>query len=226
MKYLILTLVLSITSAHAQLQKGLEAISGDPSPVATCEDCADDPTCPQNLMRDVLNSPMTFMGREIMPGSNQNYSCVYRGATAYIIYGNCMGSKREGAATDIKIMPFTGGMISFYVENSSQVNTPISTMQRSQYDSTWRVSFQPSPATGTLNMAGVKSVLESANTRTSGGCYVGASMGAQDMAHRGACYGGYQNETWMSSARDFWQNPGTEWPQTLQRLRTTVTRSY
>lgn len=226
MKYLIFGLLLSLTSAHAQLQKGLEALSGDPSPVATCEDCADDPSCPQNLVRDVLNGPLTFMGRDLLPGSDQNRSCVFRGATAYVIYTNCMGNKREAPATDIKVIPFTGGMISFYIENSSQQNSPISTLQRSQYDSTWRVSMQPTPPTGTLNMDGVKSYLQSATTRMGGGCFVGASMGAQDMAHRGACYGGYQNETWMSSARDFWQNPGAEWPQTLQRLRTTVSRSY
>lgn len=226
MKYLILTLVLTITSAHAQLQKGLEVLSGGAAPVAECEDCSDDPSCPQNLVRDVLNGPLTFMGRDLLPGSDQNRSCVFRGPTAYVIYTNCMGNKREAPATDIKVIPFTGGMISFYVENSSQLNTPISTLQRSQYDSTWRVSFQPTPATGTLNMDGVKSYLQSATTRMGGGCFVGASMGAQDMAHRGACYGGYQNETWMNSAREFWQNPGDQWTPTLQRLRTTVSRSY
>ncbi len=226
MKYLILTLIFTITSAHAQLTKGLEVLSGDPSPVVKCEDCADDPSCPQNLMRDVLNGPLTFMGRDLLPGSDQNRSCVFRGPTAYVIYTNCMGSKREAAATDIKVIPFTGGMISFYIENSSQVNTPISTMTRAQYDSTWRVSIQPTPVTGQLNMDGIKDYLRTASTRMGGGCYVGNSMGAQDMSHRGNCYGGYQNQAWMSQAVDFWQNPGAQWPQTLQRLRTTVNGSY
>lgn len=207
----------------AQNLPNLDQVAAGPR-VECDEECTE--SCPQNIVRTVLNGNLTFMGRDLLPGSDQNRSCVFRGETAYVIYRNCMGNKHEAPATSITVIPFSGGSIDFYVENSGTNNGAISTMPRSQYDSTWRVSLANTPAPGQLNMDGVKSYLRTSQSAMRGGCYVGGTGGAQNLSARGACYGGFQNPQWLSSAESFWRDPGPNWNQTLQRLRTKVSSSY
>lgn len=223
--FIILSLLLSTVSSFA-VEDSLKVLERNQvGPEVTCENCSDQTNCPQKIVDQLLNGELTFMGRDLLPGSDQNRSCVFRSATAYVIYRNCMSNKREAPATSISVIPFTGGMIDFYVENSSQLNEPISTLQRSQYDSTWRVSLAQTPVPGQLNMDGIKTYLRNAQSRQSG-CYVGNSMAAQDMSQRGACYGGARNPQWLSDAEAFWKNPGPDWTRTLQHVRRRVNASY
>lgn len=224
MKTLIL-FSLFVTPLFAQNFDVLNQAANGPDPL-NCEECADTPDCPQTILKDVLNGNLTFMGRELLPGSDQNRSCVFRGATAYVIYTNCMGNKREAAATDITVLPFTGGKISFYIENGREPR-PISTLSRSDYDSSWRVSIEDTPATGQLNMQSLITHLRNTQSPTNRrGCYVGDSFGARNPSATGKCYGGYSNPRWVSAAEKFWVDPGPEWSGTLQRLRQKVISSY
>lgn len=220
---IILSLFFTISSSFAQ--NSFKVLEGQVGPEVTCDTCSDQVNCPQKIVDQLLSGQLTFMGRDLLPGSDQNRSCVFRSETAYVIYRNCMSSKREAPATSISVIPFTGGYIDFYIENSSRLNDPISTLQRSQYDSTWRVSYGATPPPGQLNMEGIKTYLRNAQNRR-GGCYVGDSMGAQNMSQRGQCYGGVQNPTWLSDAEAFWRNPGPDWQRTLQHVRSRVNASY
>ncbi|MFL5783503.1 MAG: hypothetical protein ACJ76H_02765 [Bacteriovoracaceae bacterium] len=221
--FIFLSSIFLATNAFA-LKEELKTIeAGQVGPQVSCDSCSDQVNCPQRIVEQLRTGKLTFLGRDLLPGSDQNRSCVFRSESAYIIYRNCMGNKHEAPATSIAIIPFTGGMIDFYIENSSQVTDPISTLQRSQYDSTWRVSYSPTPAPGELNMEGIKTYLKAPHAS---GCYVGDSMGAQNMASHGNCYGGYKNSEWVTDAESFWKNPGPEWSRTLQQLRTKVSASY
>jgi hypothetical protein len=181
---------------------------------------------PQNIVKSLMNGKLTFMGRDLLPGSDQNRSCVFRNETAYVIYRNCMGSKREAPATSITVIPFNGGSVDFYIENSGRNNGAISSMTRSQYDSTWRVSLANTPPPGNLNMDGVKAYLQASVSMTRGGCFIGSTGEAQNLSSKGACFGGYQNRQWLSDAEAFWREPGSSWGQSLEKLRTHVNNSY
>jgi len=229
MKTLItLSLLLCVSSSFA-VEDSLKVLEQNQvGPEVTCENCSDQTNCPQKIMDQLLNGELTFMGRDLLPGSDQNRSCVYRSATAYVIYRNCMGSRREAPATSISVIPFTGGMIDFYIENSSRQNAAISSLRRDQYDSSWTVSIKNTPAPGQLNLEGVKTYLRDASSPSfrGGGCYVGGSMAAQNMSTRGNCYSGYSNPNWVRDAEAFWRNPGPDWQRTLQHLHRKVSTSY
>jgi hypothetical protein len=80
-------LSLLVTPLFAQDFSVLNRAASGPSAM-NCEDCGDSANCPQNIVKDVLNGNLTFIGRDLLPGSDQNRSCVFRGATAYVIYTN------------------------------------------------------------------------------------------------------------------------------------------
>jgi hypothetical protein len=137
-----------------------------------------------------------------------------------------MGCKKEAAATDITVIPFSGGRITFYIENGQQPGA-ISTLSRSQYDSSWRVSLEDTPAPGQLDLNGIKSYMTQIQAPAGRrGCYVGDSFGARNPSATGHCYGGYSNPEWVKQAESFWVDPGPQWTSTLQRLRQKVISSY
>jgi hypothetical protein len=176
---------------------------------------------PQDALRDINSGKLTFMGRDLFPGSDQNRTCVYKSDKAYILYYNCMSSKKEAPATDIEIISFDGGVIRFYVENG-QNPAPISTLPRSAYDSSWTVSLNPGPPPGSIGIAGLKAYKEKVNPSSSGGCSVGKAFGAQNMNTKGFCYGGYKSPEWMPVAESFWKEPGEDWYAVKKYLRKTV----
>lgn len=175
---------------------------------------------------DAMKGPLTFLGRDLFPGSDQNRTCVYKSATAYILYGNCMASKKEAAATDITVIDFKGGTTHFYIENGH--DGAISGMTRSQYDSTWTIDYIPTREPGTLNVNGLKDYMESYSmiNNKGGACFIGGSFKAQDMSSRTQCYGPIKGSAkaseWGNGAESFWRDPGQKWYDTLKSLRKTI----
>lgn len=206
---------------------GLQNLKLDP----VCETCeaqkaseaapSNGPYSPEDALKDINSGKLTFLGRDLFPGSDQNRTCVYKSDKAYILYNNCMSSKKEAPATDIEVISFDGGVIRFYVENG-QNPAPISTLPRSAYDSAWTVSFSPGPATGNIGIAELKAYKEKVTPSKSGGCSVGNAFGAQNMDTKGFCYGGYKSPEWTAGAERFWKEPGEEWLKAKQLLRKTV----
>lgn len=176
---------------------------------------------PTEALIDINSGKLVFMGREIFPGSGQNYTCVYRSETAYILYNNCMASKKESAATDIEVISFKGDIASFYVLNG-KLTTPVSTITRAEYDMSWRISVTGSPAvTDKLTVADLKKHKE-IHTEVSGGCSIGSTFKAQDMTSKAFCFGGVKNPTWIEAGEQFWKEPTEDWYTTLKYLRKVV----
>lgn len=236
MKKLILCLPILFTSIafaqdYADVIKQLQKINNKPIAVdAECNTCDADALSnavgPANAVEQVFAGKLTFIGRDLFPGSDQNRTCVYKSDTAYILYHNCMSSKEEAAATDIDIIDFNGGITHFYIENSH--TNPISEMTRSQYDSTWTVDFMRSSPPGNLNLAGLKNYMEANSTMNNkgGACFIGGSFGAKDPSKRTQCYGPIKDtpiaQQWGQSADAFWKDPGQKWYDALKHLRKTV----
>lgn len=238
MKKLILCLPLFFTSLsfaqdqdYTQILKQLQKINSKPVAVdAECNTCDADAMAksvgPQNAVEQVFSGKLTFVGRDLFPGSDQNRTCVYKTDTAYVLYHNCMSSKKEAVATDIDIIDFNGGITHFYIENKE--SSPISEMKRSNYSSTWTVDFKQSAPPGNLNMAGLKNYMDShsAMNSKSGACFVGGSFKAQDMSVLTQCYGPIKSspvaQQWGEAADEFWREPGSKWYDALKLLRKTV----
>lgn len=229
-KLILLNFLLVSSTAMALTPRDYLKKMGSPSfldPSADCYSCQQNGSqhyTPQQALEDINSGKLTFLGRDLFPGSDQNRTCVYKSETAYILYNNCMSSKKEAPATDIEVISFNGGIMKFYIENG-KIPDPISTLQRSQYDSTWTVSYLKSEPPGNLSVNDLKSYKEKFNTSTTGGgCYVGGSFQAQNMSEKGNCYGNLRGKAddWISSSERFWKSPGEDWYKTLKYLRKTV----
>lgn len=239
-KSILLSLVLVSSTSFAQtagdVVKQLQSLQKNLNLDPVCNTCEEVKPAPSNAPSggvgpasalDLMSGPLTFLGRDLFPGSDQNRTCVYKSATAYILYGNCMSSKKEAAATDITVIDFNGGMTHYYVENK-ETEPAISLRDRSQYDSTWTVDYIPSDAPGTLNVNGLKSYMESYSmiNNKKGACFIGGSFKAQDMSVRSQCFGAVKGTAtaseWSENADSFWRQPGQKWHDTLKSLRKTV----
>lgn len=149
-KLILLSLLLANSVAFAQsakdVVKQLQSLQSDVKLDAVCETCEAQqlalPT-PQQVIKDINSGKLTYLGRDLFPGNDQNKTCVYKSDTAYILYNNCMASKKECLATDIEIIPFNGGIVRFYIENNKNVG-PISTIKRDSYDMNWSISSEAS----------------------------------------------------------------------------------
>lgn len=176
---------------------------------------------PIDALKDINAGNLTFMGREIFPGSGQNYTCVYRSDNAYILYNNCMASKKESQATDIEVIAFNGDIASFYVLNKTN-HLPVSALPRADYDMSWRVSATESPpVSNKLTVADLKKHREKYSA-VSGGCSIGSTFKAQDMDSKAFCIGGINNPEWKVEAENFWKAPSDDWYTTLKKLRKVV----
>lgn len=229
-KLILLNLILFSVTSFAQRPRDFLKKMNNPSfldPTAECHSCQEASSehyTPQEALKDINSGKLTFLGRDLFPGSDQNRICVYKSETAYILYNNCMSSKKEAPATDIEVISFNGGIMKFYIENNKTPG-PISENRRNQYDSTWTVSYLKSDFPGDLSVNDLKSYKEKFNTSTTGGgCYVGGSFQAQNMNEKGNCYGNLRGkaDAWLSSSETFWKNPGEDWYKTLKHLRKTV----
>lgn len=175
---------------------------------------------PVEALKDIQAGKLTFLGRDLFPGSDQNKTCVYKSDTAYILYNNCMANKKESPATDIEVISFKGGITSFYVQNK-QAGIPVSTMTRASYDMTWRISLTPTPPAGPMNIQELKKFKEKYDA-TDGGCFIGSTFKAQDMSSQVQCYGGVKSPEWVEAAEKLWQEPGDDWYNAKKYLRKVV----
>ena len=178
---------------------------------------------PQQALIDLNAEDLKFVGRELMPGSGQNRSCLFQNSKVIVIYDNCMSSKKEAPVTGIKIISKRGGEMEFYVENASSGS--VSKMTRSQYDSTWRISYSDSnpPAASTVN--GVKKYMQD-NEVNQKFCYIGESFKANVEA-QATCSAAiaFDKTKWTNSAESFWQNPPEAWYTTQTKLRKLVEKA-
>jgi hypothetical protein len=173
---------------------------------------------PLEAVHDINNGRLTYMGRDLFPGSFHNSSCVYKSDSAYVIYNNCPLSKLEAPATDIEVISFKGGLIRFYIENESA--RAVSKLTRAQYDSTWTVEFTMSKVPGNLSVKGLMDYKEDVYNGNDPVCYVGESFEALNFETKGKCLGNNPiGITWLPGAEAFWREPGEAWYSTKKYLR-------
>jgi hypothetical protein len=223
MKALIL-LVLFVTFAvlaqtPEEAARNLEVLI-DPSPEVTCDKHL---MTPDEALAE-LNSPdKTWIGRKNLYGHDQNYTCIYKTTKAYILYHNCMSNKRETNALDIEVIPFTGDIFGFAMENN-QIGVP-STLKRSQYNMNWQVSIQVTDPPGrNLSVDQLNSFLS--KDPLNGSCFVGGTFKARDMSLKAQCSDRIKNANtaeWEEKATSFWREPKEAWYQALKESRRRMT---
>ncbi len=235
MKIFFLCATLTISSVHAQdlkeSVKSLESIEkvakNNSAPCLTCTVAGAPPESmytPQQALADINAGQLKFIGRDLIPGNDQNKTCVFKTERAYVLYNNCMANRREAPATDIEVISFDGTIVRWYVENYSNLER-ISRLQRSQYDGTWSISSIPSIAPGpNMNLAQLKAYKAGIVSNYDGACWIGRTGGAKDLTSKASCYGTVKNaqSTWAPEGESFWLNPPASWVSTHQVLRKLV----
>lgn len=177
---------------------------------------------PEQALADINNGELTFVGRDLF----QNYeerSCVYKSATAFVIYHNCMADRREHPITNVEVISFTGQSMRFYVENT-EARPEISTLTRAAYDNTWSMSFkQGAPIAAGASLADLKTHHAKLEEDFSGSCWIGESGGAKANG-QGKCMGSLasQQSGWAQSSESFWREPSAAWVTTKRMLREKV----
>lgn len=195
------------------------------APCPTCElgKISSEPSIviPQEALSEINSGSLQFIGRDLFPGSDQNRTCVFKTDKAYVLYYNCMSSKKEAPATEIEVISFSGGITRYYVENLG-ASDKISKIPRTQYNGTFTVSYLPSPAPGSIGISGLKAYKgKYIEGQTGGGCWIGSVGKAQDMSQQASCHGNLKpiQSQYISDTESFWRDPGSEWIPTLQKLR-------
>lgn len=220
---LLLTLV-SFAQSNQDLARQLEVLN-NPAPEVTCSTC--DPvkhlTTTDEALAELNDPAKTFLGRKNLYGHDQNYTCVYKTARAYVLYHNCMGSRRENNALDFEVIPFDGNIVGFSMENNN-IGLP-STLRRNQYNMNWQVSLEEREAPGpNLNVDQLNAFL--AADPLSGSCYIGGTFKAQDLSLKAQCSDRIKNadtENWKKKATEFWLNPGDSWYNAIRESRRRMT---
>lgn len=213
------------TSADCPPEKSMTPpIPPVPTPVSqtassVCQNCYS----PQMAMEDINSGNLKMLGRAIMPGSGQNYSCFFENERAYVVYDNCMGNRKEAPALDFKVISKKGGRVTFYLE-SFGADAKNSKLERSKYTGTWTIGYSPSAPPGVLDINSVKPYISSFEDSHAGGCYVGASFEAASKDPKTGCYGtaGDFAAEWLPKAQDFWKDQGPTWLPTQAKLRKLV----
>ncbi len=191
---------------------------------STCDEMAKKLYTPQDAIKDIKSGKLVFMGRDTFPKHALNKSCVYKSDRAYIIYNNCLSSKKESAQSTIDVISFDGDIVSFNIFNSGKIeNQQYSMLSRSEYDFTWTVSSTKSSKPGNLNVNQLKTYIK--NSEYNKFCTIGSMGKAQDMSSKVYCEKGISDASWMAAGESFWKNPGSEWQQTLQYLKNAVLNS-
>jgi hypothetical protein len=186
--------------------------------IESCPDCFS----PQMALADLNSSTLKFMGRDLMPGHDQNRSCVFENEKVYVAYHNCTGNRKEAPALDFEVISKNGGKVGFYLETTGAQKNSLT--PRSKFDGTWTVNFSPTAAPGKLTMNGMKAFIEGLDTHDLGGCFVGESFKGASPEAKVKCYGdlGDKGLSWGTSAEAFWIDPGTSWLPTQAKLRKLV----
>ena len=223
MKIILIALLTSLPIWAQSTKKIVEQLDeiNKPSSKVICAEDSNELYDPSEALKDINAGKLTFLGRALFPGNDKNLTCVYKSDTAYILYNNCLSSKKECAATDIEVISFNGDIASFYVQNAN-ATIPVSKTLRSDYSMTWRVSVTATPSVSNkLTVEDLKKFKEK-HDAVSGGCSIGSTFKAADLSSEAFCLGGVKNPTWNSAAEKFWKEPGEEWYKTQQYLRKVV----
>lgn len=196
-----------------------EPVKREVSSASDCEGCF----TPKKALSYINAGPLKFMGRDLMPGHDQNRTCLFENEKAYVLYHNCSGNRKEAPAMEVDVIAKEGGKVSFYMEAYNDVK--ISKTPREQYNGTWTVSFSPTAVPGKLDVGGVKNYLtREEEESTKGGCWVGEMGKASKMDTKAQCYGPVSStlSVWGPEAESFWRDPGAEWLPTQSKLRKLV----
>lgn len=179
---------------------------------------------PQNALADINSGDLKFIGRELMPGSGQNRTCIYQNAKVYVLYNNCMGNRKEAPATDIEVISKKGGSVKFYLELFDTGGKKMSKLTRDEYKKgTFSVVYTKTPVPGNLNVSKMVDYVKS-NEINGNACFIGSTFKAQDMNSKATCIGGIEDKVsdWAPSAESFWKTPPQEWYTTQAKLRKLV----
>lgn len=227
MKKHLLILSFFTTILWAQTDKDilnqLENINKMSDTKANCPTCNQETVStiygPKEALDDINSGNLVFLGRAIFPGSDQNSTCAFKNDRAYVLYNNCMSSRKEPPAMDVEVLPYSGGAFKFYVENQKS-QAPISSMKRSEYDGSWSISYLPAVVPKDLSFLDLKKFKGTIST-ANGGCFTGGTMKAQDPTVVGSCFGKESSKVsaWRNSADDFWHNPSEDFYSTHKKLR-------
>lgn len=178
---------------------------------------------PQAALADINSAELKFIGRELMPGSGQNRTCIYQNAKVYVLYNNCMANRKEAPATDIEVISKQGGTVKFYLEIFSS-NKKMSQLKRDEYaKGTFSVAYTKTKPPGVLNVSKTMDFLKS-NEINGNACFIGSTFKASDKNTKATCMGELKEKAsdWSPSAESFWQNPPQEWYATQNKLRKLV----
>lgn len=172
---------------------------------------------PEAALADLNSGDLKFVGRDLMPGSGQNRSCIYKNNKVYVIYGNCMSNKKE-SVMDMRIVSESGESIHFYMEDFKGRNT--SSMKREEYSGSWRVTYNKVDRPKDMTMSQVKNYVESIESSTTG-CWVGGDSAAPAKAD---CFGELKSKLsdWGPGAESFWQKPPADWYSTQLKMRKVI----
>jgi hypothetical protein len=173
---------------------------------------------PTEALRDINSGKLKFLGRALFPGNDQNKTCVYKSDRAYILYNNCLASKKESSATDIEVYAFEGRVFTFYIENKTSESAP-STLTRADYDMSWKIFSNQAPSMVEMNL---KQLMDYKEALPFLGCGMGKTFEAQNMNSQSYCFRGFENVEGLQELVDFWREPGESWYLTLKYLRKVV----
>lgn len=178
---------------------------------------------PQNALADINSGELKFIGRELLPGSGQNLTCIFQNAKAYVLYNNCMANRKEAPATDIDVISKKGGAVRFYVE-MFDTDKKMSQLKRDEYtNGTFSVSYTKTKPPGVLNVAKTIDFVEK-NNNNYNACFIGSTFQASDKTAKATCMGELKEKSseWTTSTESFWLNPTQEWYATQSKLRKLV----
>jgi len=185
---------------------------------------------PDQALKDINSGKLQFMGRvHIVSRGGQNYSCIYKNAKAYVVYNNCMGSKKEANVADLEVITKGGDYFKFYLEIYDSPKKP-SMMRREDYRSgTWDMVSAKGRAPGEMNIKQFKEYMEVRSDEQAGNvCFIGGSNKVNSSSVKADCIGNMtsQKSQWAASSENFWKNPSEEWYQTQKNLRKVVVGSF
>lgn len=183
---------------------------------------------PQGMIAATLSEPLQFVGRVLFSGSEEERSCVFQNSQVYIVYNYCREDGSEAPALGMKIFSRSGGMIEYYVENSEERGA-ISQTRREDYDRNWRTSYIPTPAlNGNPSPQEISSIYEGERNFRHGYCNAGGMMnipagfnvGVENTSCRDIPSD--VSDSWLPAARTFLADPGDQWYQLQQTMRSNV----
>lgn len=185
---------------------------------------------PDQALKDINSGKLEFMGRvHIISRGGQNYSCIYKNAKAYVVYNNCMGSKKEANVADLEVITKGGDYFKFYLEIYDSPKKP-SMMRREDYRAgTWDMVWAKGRAPGEMNIKQFKEYMEVRSDEQAGNvCFIGGSNKVNSSSVKADCIGNMtsQKSQWAASSENFWKNPSEEWYQTQKNLRKVVVGSF